>query len=441
MGKKGGKPKGKKVQLSEFLGDTGSNSVNIGGKAVELPSAPRAATLEIDVTKLPSDPPFTAVLSNLPYDIEDRQIWDFFGDLKITEIDIPREDADGRFKGIAYIIVNGKRDTAIETLAHVLAKSEHMLSGRKVRIEIYQADRRDNRRDRDPGFGRSDDADDWRAMRRDPEPERRGGGYGDRGGGGGGGYGRPRDDYGRNDYGRRGNDRGGFDRDPPRDRGYGDRYGDRDRGTSWGSSGGRDRYDDRPRDRGYDDRGYGGGGRDRGYDDRDRGGYDDRRGGDNFGRGGGGFDRSAADDDRSWRRAEPELPQRNDIREGDRAPPPRRQENERPRLALAPRTKPVDTEQGPNEPPKPSSNPFGAAKPIDTTAKEKEIEAKLKEAHISDRPKKDTVKKLTVEERAAQKAEELKMKIEAGVPLSSEDDNEPVDIGVKSRFELLEDEE
>ena len=53
MGKKGGKPKGKKVQLSEFLGDTGSNSVNIGGKAVELPSAPRAATLEIDVTKVP----------------------------------------------------------------------------------------------------------------------------------------------------------------------------------------------------------------------------------------------------------------------------------------------------------------------------------------------------------------------------------------------------
>ena len=43
-----------------------------------------------------------------------------------------------RFKGIAYIIVDGPKDIAVDTLAHVLAKSDHLLSGRKVRIEIYQ---------------------------------------------------------------------------------------------------------------------------------------------------------------------------------------------------------------------------------------------------------------------------------------------------------------
>lgn len=43
-----------------------------------------------------------------------------------------------RFKGIAYIIVDGPKDVAVDTLAHVLAKSDHLLSGRKVRIEIYQ---------------------------------------------------------------------------------------------------------------------------------------------------------------------------------------------------------------------------------------------------------------------------------------------------------------
>ena len=74
--------------------------------------------------------------------------------MKIDKIDIPREDEDGRFvkmeielenfselfrfKGIAYIIVDGPKDVAVDTLAHVLAKSDHLLSGRKVRIEIYQ---------------------------------------------------------------------------------------------------------------------------------------------------------------------------------------------------------------------------------------------------------------------------------------------------------------
>merc|ERR1719318_672421 len=157
MGKKP-KSRGTKLRLDEFLGDQSANTVNIDGTAVELPSAPKAATLEIDVTKLPREPPFTAELANLPYDITEQQVWNFFGELKITKIDIPREDEDGRFKGKAYIIVDGKRDAAIETLAHVLAKTDNILMGRRIRIEIYQP-RRDDRMDRrggDPNFGRSD---------------------------------------------------------------------------------------------------------------------------------------------------------------------------------------------------------------------------------------------------------------------------------------------
>ena len=42
------------------------------------------------------------------------------------------------FKGKAYIIVDGKRDAAIDTLAHVLAKTDNILMGRRIRIEIYQ---------------------------------------------------------------------------------------------------------------------------------------------------------------------------------------------------------------------------------------------------------------------------------------------------------------
>merc|ERR1712131_161581 len=335
MGKGKPKSKGTKLQLGEFLGDNAGNTVNIGGKTVEMPSAPKAATLEIDITKLPPNPPFTAVVSNLPYDIEERQVWDFFGDLKIDKIDIPREDEDGRFKGIAYIIVDGPKDVAVDTLAHVLAKSDHLLSGRKVRIEIYQ--RRDERRgNRDPGFGRSENSDNWRM---------------DRGGGGGGGrndrYGDRRDDRGYGDRG--GYGRGGYD--DRRGGGYDDRRGGG--GFDRGYGGGRDRYDDR---RGYNDR----------RDDRD--GYG--RGG--FGGGGRGF--SAADDDRSWRRDEPEIPVRRDIRE---------ERSERPKLNILPRSKPAN-ENSDSSPAQKGSNPFGAARPIDTSAKEKEIEQKLKETHIRD---------------------------------------------------------
>ena len=46
---------------------------------------------------------------------------------------------------------------------------------------------------------------------------------------------------------------------------------------------------------------------------------------------------------------------------------------------------------------------------------------------------------MTPEERAAQKAEELKKKIESGEPVEEEED-ETAEIGVKSRFDLLEEE-
>jgi len=397
MGKKGGK-RGTKLGLGEFLGES-ANTVNIDGNAVELPSAPKAATLEIDVTKLPREPPFTAELANLPYDITEQQVWNFFGDLKISRIDIPREDEDGRFKGKAYIIVDGKRDAAIDTLAHVLAKTDNILMGRRIRIEIYQP-RRDDRR-QDPNFGRSDRAGGWR---RDPSPRRD-----DRGYGGRGGYDRRDDRYGD----RRDDRRGGYD-----DRGYG--------------RGGYDRRDDRYDDRrgGYDrrdDRGYGGG-YDRGYDRPGYGrGYDQRGGRDDRGYGSRGSYRSAAEDDRSWRRAEPEIPDRPDLRN----------ERERPKLQLQARSKPVESQSA--APRSASSNPFGAAKAVDTSAKEKEIEQKLKQTTLSDKPKKEFVKKLTAEERAAQKAEELKKKLESGMSLEDEK-KEKTEIGTKSRFDLLDEE-
>ena len=64
---------------------------------------------------------------------------------------------------------------------------------------------------------------------------------------------------------------------------------------------------------------------------------DDRDGYGRGGFGGGGRGFSAADDDRSWRRDEPEIPVRRDIRE---------ERSERPKLNILPRSKPANENSG-----------------------------------------------------------------------------------------------
>ena len=61
----------------------------------------------------------------------------------ITRIDIPREEDDidggqkGRFKGVAYVTVDGNRDSCISSMAKIMAKNDTMLAGRRAKIEIY----------------------------------------------------------------------------------------------------------------------------------------------------------------------------------------------------------------------------------------------------------------------------------------------------------------
>merc|ERR1719223_2519963 len=99
-------------------------------------------------------------------------------------------------------------------MAKIMAKNDLMLVGRRAKIEIYDefgsrgsrggrdGDRYGDRggrsdrggdRERDPGFGRSDDADDWRRPAAAPARDDRGGFGGDRfGSRGGDRYGRQR---------------------------------------------------------------------------------------------------------------------------------------------------------------------------------------------------------------------------------------------------------
>lgn len=53
---------------------------------VVLPTAPKSSRDYEDISdKVPTEPPFCAYLSNLPYDVDEDEISDFFKDMKVRQ--------------------------------------------------------------------------------------------------------------------------------------------------------------------------------------------------------------------------------------------------------------------------------------------------------------------------------------------------------------------
>ncbi|KAH7952547.1 hypothetical protein HPB52_023982 [Rhipicephalus sanguineus] len=311
-----------------------------------LPTAPKAARgPDVDLSKVPNRPPYTVYLGNLPYDVCDEDVIKFFRGLKVSSVRLPRESGDrGRMRGFGYAEFPDR-----STLLEALGYNNENLKSRSIKVSLAEEHDNEGRERGNRDIGRSDRSlgGDWRAMSRDDgDDDRResssfGGsrGYDDDGGYRRPGFGRDSDRDG-GDFGR---DR--FSRDRPRG------FGDRDQGFDRGferRGGGLGGYD-RPRDRDYDrDRGFGGGGR-REYGSSFRDDRDDR------------FSRDDRDD-----------------RDQDSAP------RERKKLQLKPRSVPVEATKeaaavpkAPEPAPKASSAIFGGARPVDTAAREREIEARL----------------------------------------------------------------
>ncbi|XP_018422967.1 PREDICTED: eukaryotic translation initiation factor 4B [Nanorana parkeri] len=322
-----------------------------------LPTAPRAAREpDVDRSRLPKSPPFTAFLGNLPYDVTEESIQKFFRGLNVRSCDavrLPREPSNPeRLKGFGYAEFDD-----LDSLLRALSLNEESLGNRRIRVDV--ADQAQDKDRDDRSFGRdrdrnrdSDktDSSDWRARPTtdaDDPPPRREEGFGDR-------YRNDRNDRYESDRYRDG---------PRRD----DRY-DRDRG--------RDRYDDRDcRDyyrakSGFDSRGGSG---------RRAFGSGYRRDDDFRGGGGGAGDRYGDRyDDRRDDRREDRRDDRSDKWNGSSRNEEERGPVQRPRLNLKPRTAPKEEVTG--GAPAPSTRAasiFGGAKPVDTAAREREVEERL----------------------------------------------------------------
>uniref|UniRef100_A0A182SR64 RRM domain-containing protein n=1 Tax=Anopheles maculatus TaxID=74869 RepID=A0A182SR64_9DIPT len=373
IGKKGKKAKkNNKLSLGEFLTDGNTAVLNqvqvavpvkldwgddgddddddrvVRTQVIALPTAPRASRILND-DSIPQNPPFSIYVSNLPYDINENDLYDIFENVEIVSMTLPRDDSETwRLRGFGNIEFATRND-----LMTVLAMPEPMVRNRRIRIGLFNENDTKRRNNRYDNFSSGDSerpssGGNWRDR---PESASRPMMDRDRDGGGmrrpyssGGGYGRDRDDRERPSAGDSGNSNW--------------RSGDRPAPLS-------------PRaTRSYERVRESGNGFRRAPDGRGP-----------IGNGGGGG---------SMRR-EPEAPM------------------ERPKLVLQPRTLPLpelpkprptdsDDEADRNvgngkheepavadEPPKPKPTPvpaakvFGDAKPVDTAAREREIEERLQQ--------------------------------------------------------------
>nr|XP_039262669.1 eukaryotic translation initiation factor 4B-like isoform X1 [Styela clava] len=445
-GKKGKKKKGTTISLIDFLGDSApapvsknldwadeaddfdgadlnyQSSYNNKKILSSLPTGPRASrTIEVDMSKLPNEPPYTAFVGNLPYEADEEMLAEFFQDLKLISVRLPEEN--GRFKGYGYVEFEDRH-----SLAQALQHNEETFNKRQIRVDVAGSKNQDGRRGnnrygnqsfgmgggfegpdvtegewrrkpnedfRPPQSNRGYDESAYRSVREDRR-------YGER------------DSYGRRDYGRYDSGHGqrsyrgnyqrtdSYGRD---DQNRGGDYQDRGYGGDRRYEGNRE-YSGYSKDRGYDrsyggDRGYGsdhGYDKDRGYGgdrrygrDRDYGGgmyggekdsgYYTRSGGyrNEYNNRDGDYGRDRYQDERrddygrgeegsKWRNESLQGPERQRSNEGRDEPP------SRPQLKLQPRSIPLEEKTETTR----SSSIFGSAKPVDTATREKQIEEKMK---------------------------------------------------------------
>lgn len=325
----------------EKLDDTKSDAkpVDFTFDRSQLPTATKAALEpDIDLTQVPTKPPFTAHLSNISFEADENKVRNFFTGCNILNLRLP-VDERGTFKGHGFIDFAER-----ESLIAALKKNGTLFCNRQIRVQLESDQRKHQRSQKDFTELRSDEADWRRPQQQDEESQ-------------------PTRSYGE----QRGNNRFGQQRRGGHQQGG---YHQRDQGQREQYQGQRDQYQ---------------GQRDQYQGQRDQ--YQSQRGQyqreDHQGQGQGYQRRQFSSYNRQHRTsgASESTDQPADVQSvSSSSSTPTTSMTERPKLHLAPRTLPVEEVKA--ETAGSSTSIFGSAKPVNTAAREREIEEKLKKDRL-----------------------------------------------------------
>lgn len=99
-----------------------------------IPTAPRSQRV-LDDSTIPTHPPFLAYMSNLPYDLNESDIQEYFEDatnFEVVSVRLPREDGEsGRMRGFGYIEFADR-----EGLIAAVSLPDPQLRNRNIRIDV-----------------------------------------------------------------------------------------------------------------------------------------------------------------------------------------------------------------------------------------------------------------------------------------------------------------
>ncbi|KAH9877810.1 hypothetical protein J1614_003027 [Plenodomus biglobosus] len=371
---------------------------------------------------LPSKPPYTAHLGNLSFDATEGDVNDFFSGCEVTNVRIVEDKLDRKPKGFGYVEFG-----SVEGLKKALDLSGTQFQGRNVRVSVAEPpkDRVEAREITD--WTRKGPLPDLPGQRRTSER-------------GGFGSGRDRGFEGGSDAG---SERGERRRPPPfasdgkeRDFGNWERKGPLSPSAAAGGpprEGGRPRNFEggaaRPERRQSPAWGEGQGdagsrGPRREFQPSERPQYDRQP--------------TAPELDNQWRtKMRPDAPSPTATPEASTPSSPATQPAApagRPRLNLAKRTV-SEAQPAQDATPSDKPNPFGAARPIDTATREKEIEEKRQ---LAIRQKKEADDKAREEKKAKDAAEKAASKASAPVTPSAEKKEDGSEEKSRANFEILQ---